>query len=339
LAHLKADARGGYVRPFSITYVRPYVGDVPYDWEYACPLNFFDISSNISLSDIVSYTLPTSKVPMPAGRTPGWMDDDVIEFDMSLLFRAYSGPDSGKNKWWSMDNMSMTTEHSILSVPDTDWHIVGADDLNGDEITDIIWRNYLSGINAVLYGFYDAQGLWQLLLFGALLPTEPNLDWEIRGTGDFNRDGQVDIVWRNKVSGENRVWEMMGPWGITIGNIRTLPPFNNTTFNIAGTADADSDGFQDIIWERPNLIYIWRMRRYTRIQGQFVMNKNPNEYIGAIGDMNADGHVDIILRNNQTGDNRVVIMNGESCPNWNAIASIWITSPLPLAPDWVMEGL
>jgi hypothetical protein len=39
--------------------------------------------------------------------------------------------------------------------------------------------------------------------------TDPN--WEIAGTGDFNIDGKVDILWRNYgAGGDNVVWYMDG---------------------------------------------------------------------------------------------------------------------------------
>ena len=38
---------------------------------------------------------------------------------------------------------------SLLSVPDPDWAIVGYGDFNGDQKTDIVWRNGRTGDNAV----------------------------------------------------------------------------------------------------------------------------------------------------------------------------------------------
>ncbi|HBZ57077.1 MAG TPA: VCBS repeat-containing protein, partial [Syntrophobacteraceae bacterium] len=35
-----------------------------------------------------------------------------------------------------------------------------------------------------------------------------DLNWTVVGTGDFNADSQIDILWRNTSSGQNVVWFM-----------------------------------------------------------------------------------------------------------------------------------
>ena len=45
----------------------------------------------------------------------------------------------------------------------------------------------------------------------AALPPVPDLNWQIGGTGDFNGDGKVDILWRYYgAGGYNYVWYMNG---------------------------------------------------------------------------------------------------------------------------------
>jgi len=35
-------------------------------------------------------------------------------------------------------------------------------------------------------------------------------DWVIVGTGDFNNDGNYDIIWQNLVTGDRAIWLMSG---------------------------------------------------------------------------------------------------------------------------------
>jgi hypothetical protein len=42
-----------------------------------------------------------------------------------------------------------------------------------------------------------------------LIPVS-DISWQIMGTGDYNKDGNIDILWRNISSGTNVVWYMNG---------------------------------------------------------------------------------------------------------------------------------
>jgi len=50
---------------------------------------------------------------------------------------------------------------------------------------------------------------------------DTNLD--IKGTGDFNNDGHVDLLWRNEASGQNSVWYMDGAERIGEAALATVP--------------------------------------------------------------------------------------------------------------------
>jgi len=52
------------------------------------------------------------------------------------------------------------------------------------------------------------QALWRTGT--AYLTTVTDTNWHIVGTGDFNRDKQIDILWRNPSTGANVVWLMNG---------------------------------------------------------------------------------------------------------------------------------
>jgi hypothetical protein len=50
------------------------------------------------------------------------------------------------------------------------------------------------------------------------------------GTGDFNGDGKVDIIWRNSLNGQNVLWYMNG---ITYAGYDFLPPVTDSLWRIA----------------------------------------------------------------------------------------------------------
>jgi hypothetical protein len=105
---------------------------------------------------------------------------------------------------WLMNGLNATSTQllSVNRMPDPNWVIAGAGDINGDGKADIVWQNHATG------------GLAAWLMNGALaygqqslsVPVFSDLTWKIRGVGDVDGDGRADLVWQNVVSGQTGVW-------------------------------------------------------------------------------------------------------------------------------------
>ena len=65
----------------------------------------------------------------------------------------------------------------------------------------------------------------------AFLPTIADTNWEMKAFGDFDGDGKSDVIWRNKISGQNIVWLMNG---LTVSNSSFLPTIADTNWQIVG---------------------------------------------------------------------------------------------------------
>jgi hypothetical protein len=111
---------------------------------------------------------------------------------------------TGSNGLWYLNQDFETVAKVSLQTQDSlDWEMVAVDDMNEDNVPDLIWRNQTSGQNGVwLMGGDVGQEVTEVLT----LDEELNPNWEIRGTGDYNRDGNADLVWRNLANGNNGVW-------------------------------------------------------------------------------------------------------------------------------------
>lgn len=179
-------------------------------------------------------------------------------------------------------------------------------DFNGDGSSDILWRNYSNGLNAI----------W--LMTGTSysstvnLPTLANTAYVMAGTGDFNADGSTDIVWRNQSNGLNAIWLMNGT---SYSSTSNLPTLSNTSYVIGGTGDFDGDGDDDILWRNQatgaNAIWLMNGTSYSSTVNLPALANASYQFAGA-ADFDGDGDPDIVLRNYSTGQTALWLMNGTS---------------------------
>ena len=176
----------------------------------------------------------------------GWDIKGTGDFDGDNETDILWGNDlTGQSGVWMMDGAYLK-ESFLLSVnisPSSGWEIKGTGDFNGDNQTDILWGNDLTG----------QSGAW--LMNGTELDeialiepnTSPSSGWEIKGTGDFNDDNQTDILWENDLTGQNGTWLMNGT---ELDEIVLIEPsiLPNSDWEIKGTGDFNQDNQIDILW-------------------------------------------------------------------------------------------
>ncbi|MBI4768085.1 MAG: FG-GAP repeat protein [Deltaproteobacteria bacterium] len=182
-------------------------------------------------------------------------------------------------------------------------------DFNNDWVTDILWRNKVSG--DVVTWTMNGTTLINQITVSQGVP----LVWEIAGTGDFNNDGQTDILWRNTTSGDVRVWLMNGT---TISNDVLVYIGAPLVWEIVGTGDFTNDGRTDILWRHKisGDLGVWTMNGTTFIRGGIFYRGAPQVWeIAGSRDFNEDGKPDILWRNTVSGDVRVWLMNGTTLIN------------------------
>jgi hypothetical protein len=87
--------------------------------------------------------------------------------------------------------------------------------------------------------------------------------------GDFNKDGNVDILLRNTSTGENYVWYMNGA---TITGGAYLERVSDLNWTIAGTGDFNKDGNVDILLRNTSTgeNYVWYMNGATITGGVYL---------------------------------------------------------------------
>jgi hypothetical protein len=204
----------------------------------------------------------TGSVSLPAVTDLNWQIVGTGDFNgdgwPDILWR-YNGS-GGKNVVWYMKGVSRTGSVSLPAVTDLNWQIVGTGDFSGDGWPDILWRyNGSGGKNVVWY----MKGVTRTGTVS--LPAVTDLNWQIVGTGDFDRDGWPDILWRhNSSGGKNVVWYMQG---VTQTGTASLPAVTDLNWKIGGTGDLNGAGWPDILWRyngSGGKNVVWYMKGATR---------------------------------------------------------------------------
>ena len=163
-----------------------------------------------------------------------------------------------------------------------------------------------------------------------LQPVEPSV-LRISATGDFNGDGQTDIVLRNRGTGQNFVWLMDGTEIASVVEIQRLPDPN---WDIRGAADFNGDGQTDLVLynDVTTETSLWLMEGTNFVDGvELSAVEDTNWNIYGTGDFNNDGETDILWRNQITGNNVVLLMEG------TAEAFYLFSQPVE-DPNWYIGG-
>jgi len=204
------------------------------------------------------------------------------------------------------------------------------------------------------------------------LPT-PASGWQIVGLGDFDGDGNPDILFQNTDG-------TPGIWFLKQSKVVQMVGLSNpgSSWKIVGIGDFNGDGKADILWQATDgTPGIWLMSGSTPIAEAGLSNPGTFWQIVGVGDFNGDGKADILWQG-ADGTPGVWLMNGTTpiaeagLPNpgsgWKAVGfgdfngdgrtdivwqytdgtpSIWLmsgtsySSQVPLAnpgSDWKIKG-
>ena len=187
----------------------------------------------------------------------------------------------------------------------------------------IFWRNTATGQNSVWMMSGGMMGGMMNFSTNNMMAPVADPNWIMVGMGDFNGDGQPDILWQHQATGSLSAWMMNGT---NLVSLATVNPgmVSDTNWKIVGVADFNGDGHPDILWQHQTTgtLSAWMMNGTNLVSLATVnpgMVSDTNWKIVGVADFNGDGHPDILWQHRTTGTLSAWMMNGT---NLAALATV-----------------
>lgn len=126
---------------------------------------------------------------------------------------------------------------------------------------------------------------------------------------DFNGDGQVDIVWRNREAALTELWLMEGT---TLGESLVINSTVQPGWDLRAVGDFNGNDRPDLLWQNSNTgqAVVWLMNGTALDSGVVLPEVNRSWQVAGTGDFNGDGETDILWRHATSGENAVWFMEG-----------------------------
>lgn len=273
-----------------------------------------DLEATLFTSHLSSWTVGLVGGASEAGRDfDGDGHDDVLWFNHETGYVAA----------WLMNGTSWRANVLLYPTPvPTEWRPFATGDLNGDGDADILWHNIRTG-QVAAWLMNGTSWAASVVLYDGFVP----LEWSPIGTGDFNGDDRLDILWSRNFGREIAVWYMDGT---------TLDSFGVVAYDAGGyviptsVADVDGDRDSDIVFThvRTGDASAWLMDGTTRTASIVLGRKLGTEWkpLGA-GDYNGDGETDILWWATVSRRIGTWLMNGATV---GSFVSLW--------PDEIPSG-
>ncbi len=194
--------------------------------------------------------------------------------DADILWRN----SDGSLAMWLMDGSTITSsatpayEGSAVS-PGSSWSVAGIGDFTGAN-DDILWRNSNGSLAMWLMDGSTIESSTTPTYQGSAV--SPGSSWSVAGIGDFNGDGNADILWRNS-NGSLAMWLMDGS---TIESSAT-PTYQgsavspDSSWNIVEIGDFNGSGDSDILWQQSTTgaLVEWQMNGSQIVSSQSVTSQ------------------------------------------------------------------
>jgi len=129
---------------------------------------------------------------------------------------------------WFMKGEFVNDVGTLSTLDPSLWRVAGVGDLDGDLVSDIVWRNNFTGDVHV----WLMDGVTRKAGSGLAGGASPTV-WSLIGVADIDGDFRADLIWRDNTTQRINAWLMGGatirPGSGTIGSVgsaqwKLVPP-------------------------------------------------------------------------------------------------------------------
>jgi hypothetical protein len=221
-------------------------------------------------------TFSTAYEFVGAGDTDGDGDDDL------LWYR----PSDGRTILFEMENNAKVSQNWVGDFLQTSYRPIGLGDVDGDGDDDLWWvRTDQTNFESVVVWWFE-NNTRNIATDVDWLNAYYNDNYEPRAIGDFDADGDDDLIWYNTATGNVVYWDVEDPDGAHTGSrpqragAGWVGTFANLDFDIVHNGDTNGDGTEDLIWYRASngTVNVWELNGFSQSAVVNILPSSNTDY-------------------------------------------------------------
>jgi hypothetical protein len=223
-----------------------------------------------------------------------WKIDGANDFDGDGDSDILMHRDVGATRTSTIERMGPDGVEAAVPIGTigNEWFVVGTGDFNNDNDGDVLLHKDVGATRSFLILDMQNNVVQAGLPAGAV-----GTDWQVDGLGDFDNDGDSDIVMHQDVGAIRNltIFQMQNSGVVTTSSLGAL----GNDWQIDGVGDFDKDGDADILMRRDSLdvrnLTVLEIQNNTVLAAHSLGNIGNNLSVGGVGDFDLDGDADVSL--------------------------------------------
>ncbi len=213
------------------------------------------------------------------------------------------------------DTLQGTRLRSAVQLPSTQaahGRLIGATVSNTGVTRLVYFNNSTGALSVSVYGGANHE-----TFLGSSQLTTLSAGWAARAIADFNHDGSFGVIATDASNGDVEVYSFGGAQATSLLKKEAINGLSVSGYNVFGAADLNGDGHADLLLQNRSTqqVMVAYLGGANRISVLSTHNLESSTFVGwtaaGMEDMNGDGHPDLILVNNKTGESIVNFYGGE----------------------------